>query len=100
MPIPECGFIRAVNEGEGFVSSGWRFSSRMTFDRRKLLSLLTAERLKAVFITDDGVYGYNLTTDALTEVGLDDCFESTIEIISATTNEDLEQQLLLCLHTT
>ena len=25
-PIPECGYIKAINEGEGFHSIGWRFS--------------------------------------------------------------------------
>ena len=102
-PIPESGFIRAVNQGEGFVSSGWRFSAKMTFERKKLLSLLTGlsvERMKAVFITEDGIFGYNLTTDALTEVELDDCFESTIEIIATKANDNLEQELLMCLTAT
>jgi G3E family GTPase len=98
--IPECGYIKAVNEGEGFYSVGWRFSPNKVFNRKKLLLLLTsvlAERLKAVFITNVGVFGYNATSDALNEFVLDDCFESRIEIISESIDDSLEIQLLECI---
>jgi hypothetical protein len=52
--------------------------------------------MKAVFITDAGVFGYNLTSDALTEIQLDDCDESRIELISAELDDKLEDQLLNC----
>lgn len=100
MSIPECGFIKAINEGEGFRSVGWRFSADKIFNYSKLLLFLTGldvERMKAVFITDMGTYGYNLTADALTEVGLDDCLESRIEIISDLFNDSLETQLMDCM---
>ena len=73
-PMPKCGFIKATNEGEGFKSIGWRFSPEKIFNQRKLLTFLTgiqAERMKAVFITNAGIFGYNLTEDALTEVELE-----------------------------
>jgi len=98
-PMPECGFIKAKNEGEGFNSIGWRFSPDMVFNRELLFSFLTglrAERMKAVFITDIGVLGYNLTADALTEIELDDCLESRIEVISDKLDDSLEAQLLAC----
>ena len=101
-PIPDCGFIKAVNEGEGFQSIGWRFSPDVVFNYEKLFSFLTgiiAERMKAVFITDRGVFGYNLTPDALTEIELDDCIESRVEIISSLVNEEWELQLLACCET-
>ncbi|MGB0450010.1 MAG: CobW family GTP-binding protein, partial [Porticoccaceae bacterium] len=82
LPIPDCGYIKAINEGEGFHSVGWRFSPGRVFDYKKLYSFLsgiTAERMKAVFITECGVFGYNLTPDALTEIELDDCLESRVE---------------------
>lgn len=97
--MPECGFIKAQNEGEGFSSIGWRFSPYMVFNRRRLFSFLTGlrvERMKAVFITDAGVLGYNLTVDALTEIELDDCLESRIEVISDNLDDSLEAQLLAC----
>jgi G3E family GTPase len=100
LPIPEQGFLFAQNEGEGFQSAGWRFSPDKVFNYQKLFSLLTglcAERMKAVFITDEGVVGYNLTSDALTEIQLDDCLESRIEVISDEIDVSLEAQLLSCL---
>ncbi|GAL11972.1 putative metal chaperone [Vibrio astriarenae] len=57
LPIPPCGYIKAVNSGEGFESVGWRFAPNKVFSRQKLIELLVtieAERLKAVFITQDG----------------------------------------------
>ena len=98
--IPECGYLTAVNEGEGFYSIGWRFSPNKVFDHQKLylfLSGLQLERMKAVFITDKGFFGYNLTLDALTETKLDDCLESRVEMISDKAIDVLEPQLLACL---
>ena len=98
--IPDCGFIKANNEGDGFSSVGWRFAPDKVFNRQKLFSFLTglrAERMKAVFITDVGVFGYNLTSDSLTEIELDDCLESRIEMISGDQLDDaLQTQLLAC----
>ena len=98
--IPECGYIKAVNEGEGFFSVGWRISQEKVFSRQQLILLLAGlrvERMKAVFITDEGIFGYNLSADALTEVELDDCLESRIEIISDSIDASLETQLLECI---
>ncbi len=100
LPIPDCGYIKATNQGEGFNSVGWRFSPDKVFSYNKLFAVLTglhAERMKAVFITDDGLFGYNLTPDALTELPLDECLESRVEVISDQPNTDLEAQLLDCL---
>jgi len=97
--IPECGFLKATNEGEGFSSIGWRFSAHSIFHRGKLTSFLTGlrvERMKAVFITDSGVFAYNLADDQLTEIELDDCLESRIELISDSFDDSLEAQLLAC----
>lgn len=99
LPIPDCGFIKAINKGEGFSSIGWRFSAEKVFNHKKLFALLCnlrVERMKAVIITDIGIFGYNLTPDALTETELDECFESRIEIISKTLNNGFEEQLMEC----
>ena len=100
VPIPACGFIKAQNEGDGFSSVGWRFAPDKVFSRQKLFSFLTglrAERMKAVFITDVGLFGYNLTSDSLTEIELDNCLESRIEMISGDHFDDaLQTQLLAC----
>ena len=97
--IPDCGFIRADNTGDGFKSVGWRFSPAKTFRYDKLsifLGGISAERMKAVFITDQGVFGYNLVDDALTEMYLDECDESRIEVIAEVIDPNLEEKLLDC----
>ena len=101
-PIPKCGYIKAVNEGEGFQSIGWRFAADRVFNYEKLFSFLTgiiAERMKAVFITERGVFGYNLTPDGLTEIELDDCVESRVEIISDQVDDQWEVRLMSCCQT-
>jgi len=82
--IPECGYVKKENSGEGHHSMGWRFSANKIFDRKVLFERfagLRVERLKAVLITNEGVFGYNMVDNLLTEVTLDDCIESRIEII-------------------
>lgn len=100
MPIPESGFVKAENQGEGFRSIGWRFTPYRTFDRNKLFAFfsgLEAERMKGVFITRTGVFGYNLTQDGLTEIPLDECAESRMEIIAPEIDTGWENQLLACM---
>lgn len=100
LPIPDCGYIKAINQGEGFHSVGWRFSPSLVFDYNKLylfLNGITAERMKAVFITEGGVFGYNLTPDALTEIELDDCIESRVEIITDNICREWEALLMDCI---
>jgi len=99
LPMPESGFLSATNEGEGFSSIGWRFSPHKVFLHGELISFLSGlrvERMKAVFITDGGVFGYNLADDTLTEFELDDCLESRIEVISDNLDDSLETQLMAC----
>jgi len=96
VPIPECGFIKAVNDGEGYVSVGWRFSPRFEFDQNRLFAFLSgvdAERVKATFITNNGCFSYNLTADALTEMSFDHFDESRIEIIANELNPGWESAL-------
>ncbi|NKF50274.1 GTP-binding protein [Shewanella sp. WXL01] len=107
LPMPESGLIKASNQGEGYNSVGWRFAPDKVFSRQSLVRLLVnlvVERMKAVFITDMGVFGYNLTPDGITEIELDECFESRIELISqanaagkSTIDDGMESQLLACL---
>ncbi|UAB72478.1 GTP-binding protein [Vibrio sp. SCSIO 43132] len=101
LPIPESGVLKATNQGEGFHSVGWRFSPEKIFNRDTLLALLAGlnvERMKAVFITESGIFGYNMTSDGLAEAELDDCYESRIELISTQVDESFESQLLGCVH--
>lgn len=98
--IPESGMVSAVNSGEGFNSIGWRFSDKRVFDYNKLYVFLTGlvvERMKAVFITNEGCFGFNLTSDNLTQYDLNDGTESRMEIISGSVDPRWEPQLLDCL---
>ncbi|CAK1717123.1 Zinc chaperone YeiR [Vibrio crassostreae] len=102
LPMPESGMIKTSNQGEGFESMGWRFAADKLFDRQQLLKVLVglkAERMKAVFITQSGIFGYNLTEDGLTESELDECAETRIEVIGHQMDEELECQLLKCMVT-
>ena len=99
LPIPECGYITAVNEGEGFESIGWRFGAEKVFDRARLCTFLRGldvERMKAVFITSDGVFAYNMTHDGLMEGELDDCAESRVEIIADRIEPDWLHNIIAC----
>jgi len=102
LPIPDSGYLKAENRAAGFKSVGWRFSPLQTFSRDQLVSFingLSVERLKGVFITETGIFGYNLTSDGLTEVTIDDCIESRVEIIADKIDGDWETQLMDCLTT-
>ena len=99
-PISEKGYIKAINKGEGYQSMGWRFSPDKVFDRNKLFLLLSGinvERMKAIFITEQGVMAYNLTESTLTEAELDECFESRIELIYQELNGMFESELIQCI---
>ncbi|WP_096085118.1 CobW family GTP-binding protein [Agaribacterium haliotis] len=101
LPMPDSGFLKACNKGEGFISSGWRISPQHVFSYDKLFAFLSglhAERMKAVFITEQGVFAYNLSSDALTEMELDDCLESRIEIIADREDASWQEQLMACLN--
>ena len=99
--IPECGYIKAINTGAGFASVGWRFAEEKTFNYAKLqrfLSNINAERIKAVFITEQGIFGYNFTADGVTETALNHAKESRIEIIAKQLDDAIETQLMACIN--
>ncbi|MCL4157911.1 UNVERIFIED_CONTAM: hypothetical protein GTU68_062331 [Idotea baltica] len=101
LSFPESGYLSIANEGEGFFSQGWVFKQDMVFDREKLNNVMlgiSAERAKGVFITKQGIVGFNMVDDVLTEIALDDSMDSRVEIISddPARFSGLEQQLLSC----
>ena len=53
--------------------------------------------MKAVLITDNGVFGFNLTPYEFTETEFDECSESRIELISGSIDESFEKDLFNCL---
>ena len=98
--FPESGYVKAINNGDGFNSIGWRFSPEKVFSYQKLFTLfdgLIVDRMKAVLITDNGVFGFNLTPDAFTETEFDECSESRIELISEFIDDSFEEGLFDCI---
>jgi G3E family GTPase len=101
LPIPECGYIKAVNMGEGFDSIGWRFTANTIFCHSKLIRFFNktkAIRIKAVLTTDLGIIGYNLSENKLTETKLSTIKENRIEIISQQINNTIENELMACIN--
>jgi G3E family GTPase len=100
-PFPKTGFVSRKNQGDGFFSQGWIFKPDIVFCKAKLHILLSGadvERVKAVFITDLGVFAYNKTDKVLRETNVDETTDSRIEVITAN-EEDLalfELELLRC----
>ncbi len=85
---------------QDFQCVGWRFSSEKVFSRKTIsncLSDLSVERIKAVLITDEGVISYNQEGDTSTQMELDDCKESKIEIISRQIDSHWESRIMRCL---
>lgn len=100
--IPDSGYLRIDNKGDGFFSSGWLFDSRFVFDCDALYSLLlgvSAERLKAVFITNSGVVSFNQVDGVLSMMTLDEALDSRIEVIGLDPDcwSGLETALQSCL---
>jgi len=92
-------FIRKENQGKGYFSCGWIFDPVITFDYQALkdvLDRLNFTRLKAIFITEQGVFAFNKESDQLAITELDDCMDSRLEIISINQENwlELEQNLL------
>ncbi len=100
MPIPDVGYVQAINHGEGFESVGWRFAEDKVFNRAQLIDVLAAlhvERVKGVFITDEGPWACNIAADTMSAFALDECRESRIEIIAAKISDNWSARLMACL---
>ena len=82
---PEQGVLKVVNQGEGYYSRGWLCPATREFNYShclKLFKTLSLERLKAVVIADDGVYGFNIADGSFTETRLERAQDTRIELIS------------------
>lgn len=93
--LPACGYVHKSREADGYFSSGWIFSADFIFDYQAIFTLLSggdAERLKAVFITDQGVFGFNKAGTVLNEFELDDALDSRIELIAEQQIDDEDWQ--------
>lgn len=100
--IPAGGYLRLDNSDGEYHSSGWIFDPAIEFDHDALFVLLSGlsdiERMKAVFITGEGIWAFNLAEGVLTSRSLDECADSRIEVIGRHPErwQGLEQGLLSC----
>ena len=97
--FPPEGFIRLSNKGEGFASHGWIFEHAFVFNRlavTELIKSVNAERVKALFRTNEGDLGLNYAGDSITELKVRPLEDSRIELIAAENflAADFENQLL------
>jgi len=100
--LPTEGYIRKDNKGSGYHSSGWVFAAHFCFNKNQLISLfsgLDVTRLKAIFITEEGIMSFNQVDTVLSYsyvAAVDEATDSRIEIIGQNTNawEKLEAKLL------
>lgn len=100
LPMPESGMVKAVNQGQGFDSVGWRFAANKVFNKEKVLTLLNSlqvSRIKALLITDQGCIAYNRSLDKVSESALVMITESRIELINKQLDDNLESALLACI---
>lgn len=101
-PLPEAGFLQSVNEGEGHVSAGWRFSEAFVFDYHRLERLIAdcdAERIKGVVNTDQGRMSFNRSGDRIHRDKAGSRGETRIEFIARHRDAlaDLDSRLKACL---
>lgn len=91
----------AAGDDEPYRSIGWRFAADRLFDYHRLVDFLLAidaERVKAVAITQRGIFGYNKVRGEWREFAIDECEESRLEIIANTIDGPaLELGLTACL---
>lgn len=87
--FPECGYIHYSKTHDGFHYKGWKFKPNVIFNADKLQALIQstdAERIKGIFITDQGIASYNYADAVLTERTLAEAADSRIEIIAPADN--------------
>ncbi|MBE1299074.1 MAG: GTP-binding protein [Alteromonadaceae bacterium] len=69
---------------DGFITEGWIFNSNHVFDFDKLfhlISSLSVERIKGIFITNRGVFGFNQADGIVSSQELDESANSRVELI-------------------
>ncbi len=91
--LQQQGMVKVSNKGAGYYSCGWAFAANQEFDLKEIESTingLDVERLKAVFITKQGIYGFNYADAVMTRLELDESDDSRLEYI-CTSQEQAEQ---------
>ncbi|BDX08614.1 CobW family GTP-binding protein [Planctobacterium marinum] len=88
------GAAYTQHQKEGFITEGWIYDGSHIFDFNLVFSLLSSvsvERLKGVFITERGIFGFNKAEDILSCVELDESDDSRLELIYPDSSEFAQQ---------
>ena len=81
---------RNEKETEGFYSQGWIWPADKWFDFDSVMTLvdnLQVIRLKAVMITEKGIYSFNIIDGETTMNELDEAYDSRLEYIAESRDE-------------
>lgn len=79
------GKVEVGNQGDGFFSHGWIIASDTTFSLNNVIATfekVKVTRLKAVVITHQGIFEFNIADDELSVVEIDEAQDSRVEIIT------------------
>ncbi len=97
IPTSTNSIIRKDKSSEGLYSRGWVWPPDVCFDHASLMRMLkriTVLRLKAVFITYDGIFSVNLLGNEMNIMELDEAMDSRLEFI-ADSNESAKHTYAL-----
>lgn len=107
--LQEQGFACTKNSKDDFYTEGWIYNNAYVFDFAMIhdfLSTVNAERVKGIFITDKGVFGFNKVDDVLSYAELDESDDTRVEFIFSkseaageTISPDIEDVLMKALKT-
>ena len=84
LSTPPSGVVSVRNQGEGYHSRGWICAKDKHFDFAtcdRVFRSLPVERLKAVLITEQGPFSFNVSTDAVDVTALHSADDSRIVFI-------------------
>jgi len=96
----EPGWLKSSRTDEGYHGISWRYLKSQIFDRSKLidwLQTLDAERIKGVFMTEQGVIGLNGLNGQIQTIDFADCHETKLEIICHEVDPHWDSDLSSCL---
>lgn len=88
--LAQAGSVRVKNQGAGYYSFGWAFVASRCFDfDRVLVELQKASvvRLKAVMITDKGIFSFNAVDNDIEFVEIEESEDSRLEFICANSDD-------------
>jgi G3E family GTPase len=99
--LPPCGYLRIDSRGDAGASSGWLIGPEHVFDFHAIYSLLhEAEpaRIKAILITNRGIFSFNKAAEVMSCEELDEVDHSRLEVIGEDPDSwsGLEAKLLDC----